>query len=66
MVDRYGINGIAVVTGLMVAAHGLISSFWVRRATGIRTHCGPDSIADVAREIRRLLQDNLSGARARP
>jgi O-antigen/teichoic acid export membrane protein len=65
VVDRFGINGIAVVTGLMVAVHGLISSFWVRRATGIRTHCGLDSIADVAREIRRLLQDNLSAVRAR-
>lgn len=63
VVERHGINGVAAVTAAMVAMHGLLSAAWVRRSTGIKTHCGLEGIADVAGELRRFLPGGL-GARS--
>ncbi len=56
VVDRYGINGVAAMAGIMTALHGLVSAVWVRRVTGMKTYCSLESVADVAGELRRSLQ----------
>ncbi|MFN0040743.1 MAG: lipopolysaccharide biosynthesis protein [Burkholderiales bacterium] len=55
-VDRYGMNGVAAVTGLMTAAHGLLCAVWVNRVLGIRTYCDWLGIADVAARVRLALR----------
>jgi O-antigen/teichoic acid export membrane protein len=56
VVDRYGINGVAAVAGMTTALHGLISTAWVKRVTGMKTYCSIESVADVSAEVRRSLR----------
>lgn len=55
---RYGIAGLAMVSGACTALHGLLSLFWVRKALGVRTLAGlPD--------VRTLLAQVNAGRRNR-
>ncbi len=55
-VERFGLNGVAAVAGAAAALHGLASWAWVRRSTGLWTHCGFGSMAEMAGELRRALR----------
>jgi O-antigen/teichoic acid export membrane protein len=58
VVNRYGINGVAAMTGIMTALHGLASAVWVRQVTGMKTYVSLESVADIAGELRRSLRRN--------
>ena len=64
VVERYGISGVAAVAGTMTALHGLAAAARVRRATGMKTYCSLNSIADVAVGLHRHLRGNLRGRNA--
>ena len=61
VVDRYGLNGVATVAAVMIALHGLACLVWVRLSTGMWTHCGWRSLADVSQELRYLLRRVAAG-----
>lgn len=40
LVKSHGMAGVAAVTGLSIALHGVVSLLWVKRTTGMWTYCG--------------------------